>query len=266
MFSRSTVMKLVLVIGMLLSAAAGAQGWNGFYVDGAIGARSSSTTTTMTSTVSQSFPLYWGGTALTSWTDTSEEDLSHTNFLGEFSAGYRFSIAEKVIVGVGAFVDAAASGAGESSSTSRYSSSYPGYISSSGSSDRTTLEQTSRYGLSLDVAPNWRTHPYAKVTYAWSSYKLSSSGLDCPTGGSPGAWSSSATVSGLGFGGGLRHLQTDNLYFFAEVMWQGYGAKNNNLTSLCPSTTSPYQTVISNTSVNIDPSNVVGVVGMGWKF
>ncbi len=265
MFTRKVVTNSALVAGLLVSAAAGAQGWGGFYVDAGIGARGSSTTTTMTSTSSQSFPWYDGGTYFWSFTDTSKQDWSQTNFLGEVSAGYRFAVSESVILSVGAFIDAASSDAGKSSTSFRSSYSYPGYSSFSSVSDRSTLEQTNRYGVSLDVAPNWRTHPYAKVTYAWSKYKLSSSTLDCWS-GSPGAWSSSATVSGWGFGGGLRHLQTDNLYFFAEVMWQDYGSKNENLTSLCPTTTSASANQNLSNTVKIDPSNVVGVIGMGWRF
>jgi hypothetical protein len=260
MFARKLVTSATLMAGILLSIPVNAQGWDGFYVDGAIGARNSSSTTTFTDTSTTSYTYYPGYTYTSGASNTDKQDLGATNLLGEFSAGWRW--AGPVVVGIGVFADAAGSNAGKSSSSSTYAYFSPYGYSSSVYTDTTELKQNSRYGISVDVAPNWRTHPYAKVSYAWSRYEVSSNGSpDCN--GRSG--SSSETLSGWGFGGGVRHLQTDNLYFFAEVMWQNYGSKTQNVSLACGSQ-SYYQNTVQSQTLKIDPSNVVGVVGMGWKF
>ncbi len=48
-------------------------------------------------------------------------------------------------------------------------------------------------------------------------------------------------------------------------MWQNYGSKTQNVSPACGSQ-SYYQDTVQSQTVKIDPSNVVGVVGMGWKF
>jgi len=252
----------MLVAGLTLSAAATAQTWGGFYIDGAIGARSSTTKTTLTET--DSFPVA-GGTY--TYTDTSKNDFGKTNFLGEFSAGWRWD--GPVVIGLGAFVDAASNDAGKDtfseSETFSGSAIFPGFASSS-YSESLKMKQKSRYGISLDIAPNWRTHPYAKVTYAWSKYSASYSESTVSTPADPGdcsgSVSGSQTLKGWGIGGGVRHLQTNNLYFFAEVMWQDYGSDTKkNVGGVC---LAPGDTSVRN--FKVDPTNVIGVVGMGFKF
>lgn len=253
--TRSALSGLLALTGLALSAGASAQSWQGFYIDGAIGARSTSTTLTNYET-----NTWTGSVPPLVWSDTNKEDFGNTNFLGEFSAGYRFVVPGSVVIGVGAFVDAAGNNAGKAG----YTTTFSGFGPPLTQTDSFKLEQTSRYGISLDIAPDWRTQPYAKVSYAWSKFKASTTYQSgCFWSGNPTSSSTSATLDGWGFGAGVRHLQSSNLYFFAEVLYQDYGSTNRSysLTNCAPPPggSSAY-------SLKLEPSNVVGVIGLGFKF
>ena len=57
----------------------------------------------------------------------------------------------------------------------------------------------------------------------------------------------------------MRHLQTNNLYFFAEVLYQDYGNGRFNQTLNCGGVLVP-------ANVDVSPSNWIGVICGGWKF
>lgn len=214
--------------GMGVTTGAGAQSWHGFYVDGAIGARATNSDTTVT---------------VTGVTGSDKVDLGKTNFMLEVTGGWRWAPQNApVVVGIGGFIDAAGTNAGESStSVGTFSGSFK-------------MKQENRYGVSVDVGPNWRTMPYAKVTYAWSRFEGEFSATGCNSA------SGSQTQSGWGFGGGVRHLQSNNLYFFAEVLYQDYGNGRFNQTITCAGA-APV-----NAQVDLSASNWIGVIGAGWKF
>jgi opacity protein-like surface antigen len=167
------------------------------------------------------------------------QDFGQTNFMAEFTGGWRWGPANSpVVVGVGAFIDFAGTNAGESAGTNFGS---------------LKIKQENRYGLSVDVGPNWRTMPYVKLTYAWSRFEgeLGVTGCSSSAG--------SQTASGWGFGAGVRHLQTSNLYFFAELLYQDYGNERFNQTLSCGVGQVP-------ANVDFSANNFIGVVGAGWKF
>ena len=227
---RTLAVVAALGAGMTVATGASAQvpSWHGFYVDGALGGRSTDTKITFTET---GVP------------GSITQDFGKINFLAEFTAGWRWAPAgAPVVVGIGAFVDAAGTNAGEQS------------FSDPTGSGSFKLKQTNRYGLSVDVGPNWRTMPYAKLTYAWSRFEgeLSNSGCNSVSG--------AQTTSGWGFGAGVRHLQTANLYFFAEVLYQDYGNERFTQTLTCGG--------VAQIPANADfsASNLIGLIGAGWKF
>jgi opacity protein-like surface antigen len=222
---RTLALLTALGAGMGAATAASAQVWHGFYVDGAIGARATSTDTT---------------TTVTGITGSTSQDFGKTNFLFEATGGWRWGPqGAPVVVGVGAFIDAASTDAGQFSSANFGS---------------LKIKQKNRYGLSVDVGPNWRTMPYAKLTYAWSKFdgELGLTGCNSASG--------SQTVSGWGFGAGVRHQQTNNLYFFAEVLYQDYGNERFNQTLTCGGGAQVP------TNVDFNANNLIGVIGVGWKF
>ena len=128
------------------------------------------------------------------------------------------------------------------------------------------MKQKNRYGLSLDIGPDWRTLPYLKVSYAWSEFETSVNGSACEAGISPTGYSFSDTFSGFGIGGGVRHLQTENLYFFAEAMWQDYGSKTREVTPLCSVGYMRSSGDYDREQQKASPTNLSGVIGVGWKF
>ena len=175
--------------------------------------------------------------------DRSRPAKMRANFLAEFTGGWRWAPAgAQVVVGVAGFIDAAGTNAGESS------------FSDPTSSGSFKLKQTNRYGISVDVGPNWRTMPYGKITYAWSRFEgeLNASGCNSVSG--------AQTTSGWGFGAGVRHLQTANLYFFAEVLYQDYGNERFNQTLTCGGV------VQAPANLDFSASNLIGLIGAGWKF
>ena len=225
---RTLAVIAALGAGMSVTTGAGAQVWHGFYIDGAIGARSTNTETTIT---------------VSGVPGQSSMDFGKTNFMAELTGGWRWGPqGAPVVVGIGGFVDAAGTNAGESNTTA------PGF------SDSFKLKQKNRYGLSVDVGPNWRTMPYAKLTYAWSRFEGEFSTTGCnPVSGAQ-------TQSGWGFGAGVRHLQTNNLYFFAEVLYQDYGNGRFNPPITCAGIAQPP------VNVDVSPSNLIGLIGAGWRF
>jgi hypothetical protein len=223
---RSLAFAVALGAGMTVATGANAQQptWHGFYVDGAIGARATNTET---------------NTSITGVVGSLSNDFGKTNFLFEATAGWRWAPqGSPVAVGVGAFIDAAGTDAGETSST--------GFGSFK-------VKQKNRYGLSVDAGPNWRTMPYGKITYAWSRFEgeLALTGCNSASG--------AQTASGWGFGGGVRHLQTNNLYFFAELLYQDYGSERFNHNVSCGGVPIPANT-------NFSANNWIAVIGGGWKF
>jgi opacity protein-like surface antigen len=227
---RTLAVIAALGAGMTVTTAASAQvpTWHGFYLDGALGGRSTDTSTNLT---------------VSGVAGSQDQDFGKTNFLAEFTGGWRWAPAgAPVVVGVAGFIDAAGTNAGESS------------FSDPTSSGSFKLKQTNRYGISVDVGPNWRTMPYGKITYAWSRFEgeLNASGCNSVSG--------AQTTSGWGFGAGVRHLQTANLYFFAEVLYQDYGNERFNQTLTCGGV------VQAPANLDFSASNLIGLIGAGWKF
>ena len=148
----------------------------------------------------------------------------------------------------------------------------PGFSDSFSTSDvyKAELRQKNRYGISLDIAPSWRTQPYAKLIYAWSDIEFKESTSSCGIGfAGPTSFSFSNTHSGFGIGGGVRHLYNDNLYFFAEAMWQDLGSKKKSYVGLCGNLSeplSPGESFSTARNIKVEPNNLTGVIGVGWKF
>ncbi|NJL69292.1 MAG: hypothetical protein HC894_26565, partial [Microcoleus sp. SM1_3_4] len=117
-------------------------------------------------------------------TDTYDtaDDGGRTNFLGQIAGGWRWDNGQ-IVAGIGLFVDLAGDDAGRTKdSGSSSTTSWPsGVEGSTVYSDSAELKQTSRYGISLDIAPSWRTQPYLKVVYAWSDIELKMRTSECGT-------------------------------------------------------------------------------------
>lgn len=265
---------VALASGLGMHEVAADPTWGGFYVDGAIGARSTATDIKSTERFSYSYidPFY-GFSSTSTDTTTLTNDVGNTSFLGQLSAGWRWDNGQ-IVAGIGIFVDLADDDAGNAAESyaSSYSLSSP-YFSYSGSdsdSYKEELKQTSRYGISVDIAPSWRTQPYLKLAYAWSDIELKASTSDCGLPGlGPTALSFDETFSGFGIGGGVRHLYNDNLYFFAEVMWQELGSESWNGAPLCSGLSgfvSPGASLSETLEIEVEPTNLTGVLGIGWKF
>jgi hypothetical protein len=103
--------------------------------------------------------------------------FGNTNFLGQLSAGWRWDN-EQIVAGIGFFADLAGDDSGNriGSYSSFYSYGIESYYSSSSGGE---LKQTSRYGVSIDIAPSWRTQPYLKLAYARSDIEFNESTSDC---------------------------------------------------------------------------------------
>ena len=266
------LLSIALMSGLLVTTGVTAQSWGGFYVDGAVGARGTTTDLKRSRTESGTFldaPFSISFSDSFSTTD----DAGETNFLGQLSGGWRWDNG-KIVVGVGAFVDLASDDAGQSkevvSSSEVFSG--PGFSDTSSTSDvyKAELRQKNRYGISLDIAPSWRTQPYAKLIYAWSDIEFKESTSSCGIGSAgPTSFSFSNTHSGFGIGGGVRHLYNNNLYFFGEVMWQDLGSEKKSYVGLCgvlSEPLSPGESYNASRTVKVEPSNLTGVIGVGWKF
>lgn len=263
MSARKIIANSTIASSLLLCTAVGAAppaNWGGFYIDAAIGARSSTTEATDTANYSYSAP----GINVSAW-NSNNMDFGKTNFIGQISGGWRWAN-PSVVVGLGLFVDLAGDNAGGANISSSVTGT--GFAGSSFFSSY-DLTQKNRYGISLDIGPNWRTHPYAKLTYAWSDYEITRTDSACDTTNpaiGPWGYSLSNTYSGVGIGGGVRHLQTDNLYFFAEVMWQDYGSKTNSVVPLCSRGYALAPGESYRQEIKLSPTDLTGVVGVGWKF
>lgn len=204
-----------------------------------------------------------------------DRDLGQTNLLGQFSGGWRWDNG-KVVVGLGLFADVGGDDAGSERAvnqhTFNYESTYPfypySYTETIASGSHIDLTQKSRWGISVDIGPSWRTQPYAKLAYAWSDIEYEET-ASCAQGmSSPTGFSFSETYSGLAVGGGVRHLYDDNLYFFAEVMWQDLGSQSRTGIRPCSRPDQLYsgETEQSRYRVEVSPENLTGIVGFGWKF
>jgi hypothetical protein len=267
----------LLISGIGMSAAAADPTWGGFYVDGAIGARSTTTdikTSATYSTYSENRFNRIPFTELKTDTYDTADDGGRTNFLGQIAGGWRWDNGQ-IVAGIGLFVDLAGDDAGRTKDSGSSSiTSWPSGVEGGAVySDSAELKQTSRYGISLDIAPSWRTQPYLKVVYAWSDIELKMRTSECGTsrGYGPTALSYDETYSGLGIGGGVRHRVDDHLYFFAEAMWQDLGSKSFNSVALCGDYGSLYNAeygeyATGTQTVKVEPTNLTGVVGIGWKF
>jgi hypothetical protein len=259
-----------LTAGLGIGTAAAEPTWGGFYVDGAIGARSTTTDMKSTQNISYSYQNGFGGQVSGNETFLTSTDAGSTDFLGQISAGWRWDSGQ-IVAGVGVFADLAGDDAGKTTEQYRDTWSYSSGAFASTEEfayfSQTELKQTSRYGISLDIGPAWRTHPYLKLAYAWSDFEVKGSNNCGGTGGGPTALSFDETYSGLGIGGGVRHLHNENLYFFAEAMWQDLGSKSFTGTPMCSNPPPDYPGSASATGkYEFEPTNLTGVIGVGWKF
>ena len=66
----------------------------------------------------------------------------------------------------------------------------------------------------------------------------------------------------------MRHLYNGNLYFFAEVMWQQLGSEFWNRAPLCGlgRPLEPGESYSEMRETKVEPTNLTGVLGVGWKF
>ena len=120
MRNRMPILAMVTLSGLCIVEGVCAQTWGGFYIDGALGARSTSTELRDSTTISDGYSSpYWNY----SWSDTeytnSTLDLGDTNFLAQLSAGWRWDNGS-VVLGLGAFFDLAGEDAGKQQDTSVY--------------------------------------------------------------------------------------------------------------------------------------------------
>jgi opacity protein-like surface antigen len=95
------------------------------------------------------------------------------------------------------------------------------------------------YGLSIE--PGWymgtNTLGYLKLSYARTKLEVSVSGLG----------SASENFDGFGYGVGIKHLVTPNVYLFVEAEQRPYNSKTFN-------------------SVDVKPTETLGTFGVGFKF
>ena len=118
MHNRTALVTTTLISSFLVSTGLNAQTWGGFYADGALGARG--TTTDVDGTLMESYafsdPLFsYSYSRMT----TTPFDAGKTNFLGQLSAGWRWDNG-KIVVGIGGFVDLASDDAGKKARAKRF--------------------------------------------------------------------------------------------------------------------------------------------------
>lgn len=274
MRNRMPILAMVTLSGLCIVDGVCAQTWGGFYIDGALGARNTSTELRDSTTISTGYSSSYGY----SWSDTeytnSTLDLGDTNFLAQLSAGWRWDNGN-IVLGIGAFFDLAGEDAGKQQDTFAYTTTinFPpiySYFYSSTESFTASVKQENRYGISLDIGPSWKTHPYAKLVYSWSDFEFEERTPECGPGSSgPTTNSFGTTRSGFGIGGGIRHLHNDHLYFFAEAMWQDLGSTTKTLIPLCGNLSYPLfpgQSYSATQTIKLSPTNLTGVLGVGWRF
>jgi opacity protein-like surface antigen len=188
MYLRKLALTSVFGAALILPAAANAQ-WGGFYVEGGVGPRA--TTTQVESTDAA------GPTVV-------KLDAGKTNFMGSLGAGWRQDVGGWVW-GVGAFWNPAGTNAGE------FTVSDPAFSASG------KIEQKNHWGLGGEIG--WNPVPSTLIygRLAWHMAKFNAVSAGAPTIGS--------THNGFGYGLGARYLLNPNLYLFVEWQQVEFGSK-----------------------------------------
>ncbi len=121
---------VVVTSGLVVANVVSAQTWGGFYVDGALGARRTTTDIARSLSASGTF-LNPPNVFSFSTINTRTYGQRKTNFLGQLSGGWRWDNG-KIVVDIGAFFDLASDDAGEGKEGRRYSevNSGPGFSES----------------------------------------------------------------------------------------------------------------------------------------
>lgn len=109
------------------------------------------------------------------------------------------------------------------------------------------LKQWSHWGVGAEAG--WKlaepTTVYARLEYHRATFELSTS--------APGlAAEGDEQHNGCGYGFGVRHMMQQNMYVFAE--WQQVEFDDED-----------YPTIGGGTA-NLEPSNTIGLIGLGMRF
>jgi opacity protein-like surface antigen len=193
MIIRKFAVASVIAMGLGAASTANAQ-WDGFYVDGSLGA--------VAGTASVS-------TAIAG--ETASLDAGKTAFAFQLGAGWRKDFGNWVL-GLGAFWDPFSATISELNFTD---------TTGTGTAK---IQQKWRWGLGIDAGwnPTNNTVIYGKVTYNWASVETEANANFL---GTAGSGSHSNTHQGWGLGAGVRYLATTNAYVFAEWQWVDYNTK-----------------------------------------
>lgn len=163
-------------------------------------------------------------------------DSGKSRALGSLGAGWRWT-SPTTVLGVGAFWNLADRNIGEETWTE------------DGFSGSTKLEQRNHWGIGVEAG--WRLAPpttlYGKLTWNRANFRATS----IITGEPDEVWYRNSH-SGVGLGVGLRHALSANLYVFAEWQHVDFNRKTEPL--------------FEGVSIRVDPSNSIGLVGLGWTF
>jgi len=206
-----TLTASILGVGLSVSAAANAQ-WNGFYVDGGIGAAAA------TAEVTNNFNT--AGASL-----QTETDNGKNNFTLSLGGGWRMDGGQWVL-GLGAFYDPVRLDITEDK------------VAVPGASINTKIEQKSRYGLRADLG--WKLAPptvgYVLISWNWAEVEVrqDAGGLN---------QTQKETHSGFGYGAGIRHLLPGNWYLYAEFQQVDYNSKNYLGTNVSQAEVKPHDTI-----------------------
>jgi opacity protein-like surface antigen len=221
MIIRKLAVAGVIATGLGGASTANAQ-WDGFYVDGGLGAGA----------LSASVSTNIAG-------ETASLDAGKTSFAFQLGAGWRKDFGNWVL-GLGAFWDPFSSTISELSATD------------STGTGTAKIQQKWRWGLGVDAGwnPTNNTVIYGKVTYSWANVETKADANFFN--GTAASGSHSNTHTGWGLGAGARYLVTNNAYVFAEWQWYDLNKKT--------------WTPVTGTSVDVQPSGNLGLIGVGWKF
>lgn len=164
-------------------------------------------------------------------------DIGKSRALGSLGAGWRWT-SPTTVFGVGAFGNLAGRNIGEIT------------VTDPAGSVTGKLEQRNHWGIGVEAG--WRLAPpttlYGKLTWNRANFKATLTETAPPDVFTD---SISNNHAGVGLGVGLRHALSANSYVFAE--WQHVNFNRRTR-------------VIDGISYTVDPSNSIGLVGLGWTF
>jgi hypothetical protein len=169
--------------------------------------------------------------AVPSFPATLSSNSGKTSFAGQLGAGYAFDWQPVYLAACFLWEPRSASGQDTS-------------VSAAGFTYTTTTRQTNRYAILLEpggfISPS--TVLYAKISYNFARGEASDSLGN----------SDSTNFHGFGGGVGIKHMLKGNLFVYSELEYVSYQSKTFALGGT--------------STLNIRPTNAIGMIGVGVQF